>query len=198
MPAWRASLPTSAAGWTRPPLVGTWVRAISLTRSSSSVRSASRSTSPDGIGVDDIDLDTGALGHLEKGDVVAGVLVGGGDDAVAGSQAQRVEGHLPGAGGVLQECYFVLRAVEKAGYAGVDGLQFAGNLVGGLVSADLLFKAEMFDDACHHRARLEAGAGVVEEDGLLAACSIGSEVVNIPIHWHAHHLFRESPVSPKI
>ncbi len=36
MPARRASSPTCAAGCTRPPLVGTWVSAINLTRSSSS------------------------------------------------------------------------------------------------------------------------------------------------------------------
>ena len=46
MPARRACSPTLAAGCTRPPLVGTWVRAINFTRWSSSRRRASRSTSP--------------------------------------------------------------------------------------------------------------------------------------------------------
>ena len=46
MPAARATFPTAAAGLTSPPLVGTWVMAISFTRSSIISRSASTETCP--------------------------------------------------------------------------------------------------------------------------------------------------------
>ena len=53
--------------------------------------------------VDDLDDGAGARGDLEEGDDVAGVLGAGGQDPVAGREGEPVEGHVPGAGGVLDD-----------------------------------------------------------------------------------------------
>ena len=53
--------------------------------------------------VDDLDDGAGARGDLKERDDVAGVLGTSGQDAVAGGEGQPVEGHVPGAGGVLHD-----------------------------------------------------------------------------------------------
>ena len=103
MPASRATAPIAAAGLTSPPLVGTWVMAISFTRSSIIAASAATETCPvSSLGID-LDHCAGPLGHLQKGDDVAGVFGAGGEDAVARGEGERVKGHVPGAGGVLDQ-----------------------------------------------------------------------------------------------
>ena len=47
------------------------------------------------------------LGNLEEGDVVAGLLGHGGEDAVARFEGNRIECHVPGSSCVLHNSYFV-------------------------------------------------------------------------------------------
>ena len=56
---------------------------------------------PVGVVGDGFDNYSCLLGHLEEGDVVAGVLGHGGEDAISRLEGDRVEGHVPGAGGIL-------------------------------------------------------------------------------------------------
>ena len=65
--------------------------------------------------VDDLDDGAGARGDLEEGDDVAGVLGAGGQDPVAGLEGEPVEGHVPGAGGVLDDGDLVGLAADQPG-----------------------------------------------------------------------------------
>ena len=56
MPCCRAIRPTSSAGFTRPPLVGTWVMAISFVRGVIIASIAATSTWPVGVAWDEVDL----------------------------------------------------------------------------------------------------------------------------------------------
>ena len=64
-----------------------------------------------------LDDGAGALRHLEQRDVVRRVLRPAGQDPVAGLEVERVEGHVPGAGRVLDDRDLVARAAEQAGDA---------------------------------------------------------------------------------
>ena len=97
--------PTRAAGLTSPPLVGTWVMAISLTRSSSIVaqRRRPRAGRARRRGRPRRPRRCGAA-TCRKAMIVAGVL--GAARSGCGRPArseQRVEGHVPGARGVLDD-----------------------------------------------------------------------------------------------
>ena len=56
-----------------------------------------------GIVRDDVDGHAGALGDLQERDVVRRVFGAGGEDAVAGPERQRIEGHLPRHRGILDQ-----------------------------------------------------------------------------------------------
>ncbi len=72
------------------------------------------------------------------------------------------------------------------GYTGLLSFgQSAFYGTGGFVAAYLLLKPEVLDNARHDGPGLQAGAGIVEEDRVLAAGGVGSEVVDVPMALHA-------------
>ena len=75
-PASRHARPTSSAGFTRPPFVGTWVRATSRTRPSRrrAARRAVDGDRPVGVARHHLDHGPRAPRHLQEGEVVARVL----------------------------------------------------------------------------------------------------------------------------
>jgi len=82
-PARAPTCPTAAAGLTRPPLVGTWVMAISLTRWSMARRSASSGELARCIiGMTSTTAPVFRC-HLQKRDVIAGIFRHGSENAVA-------------------------------------------------------------------------------------------------------------------
>jgi hypothetical protein len=70
--------------------------------------------------------------------------------------------------------------MEEPGDARIYICEFVGNHISGFIATDLLFQSQMLDDPRHYRTRLQAGAGVVEEDGLLAAGGVGSQLIDVP------------------
>ena len=154
MPALRASAPTCAAGCTRPPLVGTWVSAISLTRSSSSLAQCLQVHLPGLVAFHHADLGAGTLRHLQKCDVVAGVFVGRGHDTIARRETQRVKGHFPGPGCVFLQRDLLRSAMQQARHAAVQAIKFRGDQVGRLVAAYLLFQPKMLNHPRDHGSRL--------------------------------------------
>ena len=115
MPAARVSAPTAAAGFDEAALGGHVGERDELTRSSS-------------IALERPDVDAGRsssgptrssrppAGHLQQRDVVARVLGPRRQDAVARPEAERVERHVPGAGGVLDDA----RSRRRGSRAGGD------------------------------------------------------------------------------
>ena len=166
-PAARQAAPTAAAGWTRPPWLGTCTSETSFTRSSSIAREAvDVDLAVLVVGHDD-DGGAGAVGDLAHRDVVAGVLGGGGEDAVARAQPQRVEGHVPRARGVLDDRDLVALGADQPRDRVVGVLGAVLALGGRLVAADLRLAAQVLDDGVEHRRGRQRGAGVVEVgDGL--------------------------------
>ena len=125
-------------------------------------------------------LGPGTLRHLQKRDVVACVFVGRGHDAIAGGKAQGIKGHFPGPGRVLLQRDFFRSAMQQPRHAAVQRIEFGGDTVGRLVAAYLLLQPKMLDDARDDGSRLQARAGVVEEDRLLAARSLRSQPRDVP------------------
>ena len=78
--------------------------------------------------VDDLDDGAGARGDLEEGDDVAGVLGPCGQDPVAGREGEAVEGHVPGAGGVLDDRDLGGLAADEPGDGGVGVLDLVVRL----------------------------------------------------------------------
>ncbi len=100
--------------------------------------------------------------HLQEGDDVALVLGPRAQDPVAGAEAQRVEGHVPGAGGVLDDGDLVGVGAQQPGELVVDGLQALGGLRGGLVAPDARLALEVPDDDVEDGLGRQGGARVVE------------------------------------
>src|ERR1700736_5279006 len=114
----------------------------------------------------------GSLRHLQERDVVAGVFVGRSHDAVAGSEAQGVEGHLPGPGRVFLQRDLLRSATQQPRYAAVYPRELVGNTVSRFVAAYLLLQPEVLDPPRDYGSRLQARAGVVEERRVLTACRL--------------------------
>jgi hypothetical protein len=106
MPWARAMRPIAAAGLTRPPLVG-FHPVIDHAFERCDVELAG------GVARHDLDDGAGAAGGVQEGDVVAGVLGLGGEDAVAGGEADGIERHVPGDRGVLDERDFGAVRVQE-------------------------------------------------------------------------------------
>ena len=121
------------------------------------------------------DLDHGArpLGHLEVGDVVAGVLRLGGQDAVAGLEAEGVERHVPGDGRVLHECDLVAAAVDQRRDGIVAALDRRFRLGGRPVAA-----AARSSSRCSIWAR-STGSGM-SADPALSRCSMSRSRASRP------------------
>ncbi len=111
---------------------------------------------------DHLDHGAGALGDLQEGDDVAGILGAGGQDAVAGGEGDGVEGHVPGAGGVFDEGDLVGVAAEQRRRRVVEALDRVVLAVRRLVAADGRLELEVVDRGVEHGLRHQRGAGVVE------------------------------------
>lgn len=94
-----------------------------------------------------------AVGGLQERDGVARVLGTGCQDPVAGRPGQRVEGHVPGTGGVLHDRDVVPPGAHLTGQRVVRVLDPLGLRCSCLVPADLLLQAKMPDHRVDHRAR---------------------------------------------
>ncbi len=128
------------------------------------------------------DLRTGALRHLQQRDVVRRVLGAAGEDPVARLEVERVERHVPGPGGVLDDRDLVARAAEQAGDAVVGRLDPVVLAGGRLVAADPRLELEVLDHRLQHDVRHQRGAGVVQVDDSLAARRLGPGLRDVEAH----------------
>jgi len=133
---WRAAIsPTSAAGLTSPPCVGTCVIAISFVRGPIARSSALRSSCPDtSSSTTSISIPTRL--HLQEGEIVRQVIGPRRDDAVARPERNRVDRHVPGARGVFHELDLVPARADQRGDGVIDIRDALGRLARSLDAAD--------------------------------------------------------------
>ena len=100
------------------------------------------------------DLDILAASDVQEGDDVAGVLGGGGEDAVAGPErgGQPVERQVPAAGGVLDVGDLVRGAAQQRGRGAVEAFDLRLGTGRGLVPTDVGLEPEVGDDGVEHGA----------------------------------------------
>ena len=136
-----------------------------------------------GVVRDELDLRTGAVGHLQQGQDVGGVLGGRHEDAVTGVEGPGVhdgqEGPVPSGRGGLHEGDLVRSCAEEGGGGVADGLDPVACLGMGLVPADLLLPAEVVDHGLGHDGRGQGRARVVQVGHPGAARGLGPQAVHI-------------------
>ena len=88
------------------------------------------------VALDHVDLDPRARLDLQEREVVRQVLGARGDDAVARPEGDRVEGHVPGARGVLHDRDLVRPGPDQGGHGVVGILDAIGCFGRRLVAAD--------------------------------------------------------------
>ncbi len=130
------------------------------------------------VGHDD-DPDAEPLGGLEVGQQVAGVLGAAGQDPVAGPEAERVEGGVPGVGAVVEQRHLLGPAAEQGGEPGVGPGEPLGGLVGGRVAADGRLQGEVVGHRRQGLAGEQPGARVVEVDAVRAARGLPAQRVEV-------------------
>jgi len=123
-----------------------------------------------------------ALGHLQQGDGVAGVLRAGGEDSVAGRERQCVERHVPSPAGVLHQRDLAGAAAEHPSYGGVGVVGVFLCLHGCLVAADAGFQLQMRDHRLRDCTRRQRGTRVVQVRHRAAARRVSTG----PIHVQGH------------
>ena len=95
---------------------------------------------------DHIDHDPGPFGHLQESEVVGGVLRLGDEDAIARLKIERIEYHIPGMGGILDDCHVTRIAIDQSRHRLIDTMDRVFGPRCGFVSADRRFQFEMADD----------------------------------------------------
>ena len=131
--------------------------------------------------------------HLEESNVVAGVFILRRENAVAGTKVQRIEGHVPGTSSTFSNRYLVCMSTEQLRHSLVNGTAFSSDQVGSFITTNLLFETKMLDDALDDWLRLEARAGIVEENFfILAPVRIGTQSFDFgdgKFIFHLHSLY---------
>jgi hypothetical protein len=122
----------------------------------------------------DLDRGAGPLGDLAQRDVVARVLGARGQDPVPRTEPHGVEGHVPRAGGVLDERHLVAGAAEEGGDRLVGALDALAPLLRRLVRADGRLAPQVVDRGLEHGLRRQRGPGVVQVRHPLAPRRLGS------------------------
>lgn len=111
---------------------------------------------------DDVDPGAGLARHLEEGDVIAGVLRHCRQDAVSWLERHGVKGHIPSAGGVLDDSDFIALAAQQRGRRIIDMFHRLTRLSCRLVATDLRLQAQMVDRGVQHRLWHQRCPGIVE------------------------------------
>ena len=141
---------------------------------------------------DDVDNGAGAAGDLQEGDVVAGVFRLGGENAVAGSEADGIESHVPGRCGVFDQCDLRAVGVQETRDQIVDRFDLAVRRRGGFVAADLRFKLEMAKLRGQHRCWHQRRTGIVEMQDVLRSRRIEARPRHVDGHWNLRRAFAGS------
>ena len=116
---------------------------------------------PGRVILDHVDLDARARLHLQEREVVRQVLGPRGDDAIARPERHRVERHVPGARGVLDERDLVPARADQRGDGVIDIRDAIGRLGRRLVAADGGLARQVARHRIEDRARRQGGPRVV-------------------------------------
>ncbi|MNL43258.1 hypothetical protein D3C87_1657640 [compost metagenome] len=130
----------------------------------------------------DRDLGPGLLRRLEEGDEVARVLGGRGQDAIARLERDRVEGHVPGPGRVLEQGDLVAVRPDESGDVVVDLLNGLVLLARRLVAPDPSLELQVSDRGVQDGLGHQGGPGVVEVDHVFAAGGLGAGAADVDGH----------------
>jgi hypothetical protein len=128
---------------------------------------------------DDDDLGAGPPGDLEVGQHVAAVLGPPGQDPVTGSKRNRVEGGLPGVGGVVEQRHLPGLATHQLGEPGVGGVDRPLRGRRRLVAAELGLQPQVAGHRIQRRPGEQRGPGVVQVQAVRAPRGDGTEGVEI-------------------
>ena len=136
------------------------------------------------VAVDHVDLDADARLQLEKCEIVGQVLGARRDDAIARTERNRVEGHVPAARGVFDDRDLVGTRTDQRG-DGVVGVRDAiGRFGSRFVAADGGLACEMARDRIEDGARRQGSARVVEMDDVGHTGRVRSERRHVERHNH--------------
>ncbi len=190
-PASRATAPTAAAGFTRPPWVGIHEIAIRRTRSSSIVRRASTESWPaSSSGI--TSTCTPVFRATWRRPMT--LLAYSARDVRMRSpgekrRGQRVERHVPRAGRVLHERDLSRRRPDQRRHRLVHRAGTRRDRIGGRVPADACFQLEVFDHRVDDHARWERSARVVEMHHVAAPGRVGPDSCDVD---------QQAPVQPDL
>ena len=138
---------------------------------------------PGRVAVDHVDLDPHARLHLQEREVVRQILGPRGDDAVARPERNRVERHVPGARGVLDERDLVRAGADQRGDGVVDICDAIGGFGRSLVAADGGLAMQMAGDRVNDRPGWQGGAGVVEVKDGVDTRRVRPEICDVEHAW---------------
>ena len=134
---------------------------------------------PGRVVLDDVDLDAHSPLHLQEREIVRHVLGARGDDPVSGAEGDRIEGHVPGSRGVLDECNLVGAGPDERGDGVVEVGDAVRRLGRGLVTPDGGLTLEVAGDRLQDRARRQRRARIVEVQNLTDTGRVGSQTSNV-------------------
>jgi len=132
-----------------------------------------------GIVLDDVDLDTHSPLHLQEREVIRRVLGARGDDPVSGAEGDRVEGHVPGSRGVLDERDLVRAGADERGDGVVEVGDSIRRLGRRLVGTDGGFALQVTGHRLQDRAWRQRRPGVVEVQNLTDPRRVSSQTSNV-------------------
>ncbi len=137
--------PTSAAGFTSPPLVGTWVSADQPNPVVHRRRQGIEVDLAGGVVVDDLDLDATGTG-LDEPERVGDVFAAPDEHPVAGDQGHGTEGPPPRLGRIGGQSDLRRVSAEQPAHRIVHARQLGLDHRSGLVPTDTRFELEVVDD----------------------------------------------------
>ena len=130
---------------------------------------------------DHLDHGSGSLGHLQVGDVVAGVLSRAGKNPVPRLERHGVKSHVPSPGGVFHQGHLVGEAIQESGNRRV-GLVYLGlGSVGCFISPDLRLQLQVLHHRVQNRLGRKGGASIVEVGHPGAAWSLPASTEHVKL-----------------
>ena len=135
-----------------------------------------------GVARDDVDHGPGAAGNLQEGNVIAGVLGLGGEDAIAGGEADGIERHVPGDRGVLDEGDFTAVGVQELRDRIVDRFDLVVGGRGGFVASSSGFELEMAQLCLHDGRRHQGRTRIVEMQDAFRCRRVPARALDVDRH----------------
>ena len=141
--------------------------------------------------VDEDDLDAEPATQLQQPDRVARVLRPCRQHSITAPEREAVDGHVPGAGGVLDDRDVIGVGIEQRRQRRVDTIEAGGSLTCGLVAADLGFPPDVSYHGLDRGCGRQRASGIVEMNDVVRAGSVGTDRVEPfrvePFRWVRIH-----------